>query len=90
MEQIPEFSKKMRETAQGYSSPTVAVLGSHSALDISAGAKAYGFPSLVICQKGRDKVYASHYKTRKVGAKIQGINLLKWPYKLTQKTVKTG
>ncbi len=65
MEHIPDFSNKMRAMAQGYSAPTIAVLGSHSALDISSGAKAYGFPSLVICQKGRDKVYSNQYKTRK-------------------------
>jgi 5-formaminoimidazole-4-carboxamide-1-(beta)-D-ribofuranosyl 5'-monophosphate synthetase len=72
MEQIPDFSQKMRAIAQGYSSPTIAVIGSHSALDISSGAKAFGFPSLVICQKGRDRVYSSNYKTRKVGNEIIG------------------
>jgi len=72
MEPIPQLSMKMREAAQKYCSPTVAVLGSHSALDISSGAKAYGFPSLVICQKGRDKVYSTTYKTRKVNSRAMG------------------
>lgn len=42
---------------------TIAVLGSHSALDICRGAKDLGFKTLVIVQKGRDKTYAKYYKT---------------------------
>ena len=34
---------------------TIAVLGSHSALDVCRGAKDEGFKTLVIVQKGRDK-----------------------------------
>lgn len=36
---------------------TIAVLGSHSALQILKGAKDEGFRTLVICLKGRDKPY---------------------------------
>lgn len=72
MEQTPVFSQKIRQSAASISSPTIAVLGSHSALDISSGAKAYGFPSLVICQTGREKVYSRHYKTRKIGSETLG------------------
>lgn len=43
---------------------TVAVLGSHSALDVCRGAKDLGFKTLVIVQKGRDKTYAKYYKSQ--------------------------
>ncbi len=42
---------------------TIAVLGSHSALDVCRGAKDLGFKTLVIVQKGRDKTYSKYYKT---------------------------
>lgn len=42
---------------------TIAVLGSHSALDVCRGAKDLGFKTLVIVQKGRDKTYARYYKS---------------------------
>lgn len=43
---------------------TIAVLGSHSALDVCRGAKDLGFKTLVIVQKGRDKTYAKYYKSQ--------------------------
>lgn len=43
--------------------PTIAVLGSHSALDVCRGAKDEGFRTLVIAQKGREKTYSSYYAT---------------------------
>ncbi len=43
---------------------TIAVLGSHSALDVCRGAKDLGFKTLVVVQKGRDKTYAQYYKTQ--------------------------
>lgn len=42
---------------------TIAVLGSHSALDVCRGAKDMGFKTLVIVQKGRDKTYGKYYKS---------------------------
>lgn len=42
---------------------TIAVLGSHSALDVCSGAKKLGFKTLVIAEKGRDTVYSKYYKT---------------------------
>lgn len=41
---------------------TIAVLGSHSALDICRGAKDLGFKTLVVCQKGREKTYQKYYE----------------------------
>lgn len=43
---------------------TIAVLGSHSALDVCRGAKDLGFKTLVIVQKGRNNTYAKYYKTQ--------------------------
>src|SRR3989337_49485 len=42
---------------------TIAVIGSHSALDVCRGAKDEGFKTLVIAEKGRDKTYAKYFKT---------------------------
>ncbi len=39
----------------------IGVLGSHSALEIAAGAKQEGFKTLVVCQKGREKTYTKYY-----------------------------
>ncbi|VVC04370.1 5-formaminoimidazole-4-carboxamide-1-(beta)-D-ribofuranosyl 5'-monophosphate synthetase [Candidatus Bilamarchaeum dharawalense] len=52
---------------------TISTLGSHSALDVSEGAKKEGFRSLVVAQRGREKVYLGPYKTRKRGKKEIGV-----------------
>ena len=46
---------------------TIASLGGHSALDVCHGAKKYGFKTLVIAQKGREKTYTRYFKTREEG-----------------------
>jgi len=55
---------------------TIGVLGSHSALDISRGAKEFGFKTLVVCQRGRDKTYAKYYKSRKWKGVVDEVILL--------------
>lgn len=45
--------------------PTIAVLGSHSALDVCRGAKDEGLRTLVVAEKGREKTYANYYKSAK-------------------------
>src|SRR3972149_5842285 len=40
---------------------TIAVLGSHSALDVCRGAKDMGFKTLVICEKGREQTYKKYF-----------------------------
>jgi 5-formaminoimidazole-4-carboxamide-1-(beta)-D-ribofuranosyl 5'-monophosphate synthetase len=40
----------------------IGVLGSHSALEIAAGAKEEGFKTVVVCQNGREKTYARYYR----------------------------
>ena len=41
----------------------IGVLGSHSALEIAAGAKQEGFKTVVVCQNGREKTYARYYRS---------------------------
>jgi len=55
-----------KELLQGYETDklTIGVLGGHSALDVCAGAKKYGFNTVAVCQKGREKTYEKYYKTR--------------------------
>src|SRR3990167_9017518 len=43
---------------------TIAVIGSHSALDVCRGAKDEGFKTLVVVERGRDKTYAKYFKSR--------------------------
>ncbi|MFN3909674.1 MAG: DUF1297 domain-containing protein [Candidatus Anstonellaceae archaeon] len=62
MEQIVS---KAKEAAKKYGFPKVAVLGSHSALDVCEGAKSQKLKNIVICQKGRHLVYEFYYKTKK-------------------------
>lgn len=40
----------------------IGVLGSHSALEIAYGAKQEGFETVAVCQRGRERTYAKHYK----------------------------
>lgn len=42
---------------------TIAVLGSHSALEVCLGAKKLGFKTVVVVEKGRDKTYVEYYKS---------------------------
>jgi len=46
---------------------TIGVLGGHSGLDVSRGAKKHGFRTLAVCQKGRERTYTKYYKTRSDG-----------------------
>jgi len=43
---------------------SIGVLGGHSALDVCAGAKKFGFKTVVVAQKGREKTFTQYYKTR--------------------------
>jgi len=55
------------EIAKNYDLKNISIssIGSHSALDISSGAKKHGFKTLVVCQKGREKTYSKYYIRRK-------------------------
>jgi len=41
---------------------TLCSIGSHSALEVAAGARAQGLSNLIVTEKGRDQTYARHYK----------------------------
>lgn len=57
--------EEMQKLAGSYGKKlSIACIGSHSALDISSGAKAEGFKSIVVCEKGREETYAKYYKTK--------------------------
>ncbi|MBP9718028.1 DUF1297 domain-containing protein [Candidatus Gracilibacteria bacterium] len=43
---------------------TIGVLGGHSALDVCAGAKKYGFKTVAVCKDGRSSTYSKYFKTR--------------------------
>ncbi len=46
------------------SGPTIATMGSHSALEICRGARRQGFPSLVVAERGRERTYTEHFAAR--------------------------
>jgi len=61
--------KKVQDIADSYDQNdiTIGVLGGHSGLDVSHGAKKQGFRTLAVCQKGREKTYNKYYRTRTDG-----------------------
>src|SRR5512140_3531751 len=58
------MDKKIKQVIADYDPKKVriGVLGSHSALEIAAGAKEEGFETVVVCQNGREKTYARYYR----------------------------
>ncbi|MBI4361636.1 MAG: DUF1297 domain-containing protein [Euryarchaeota archaeon] len=52
--------KRIQSIASSYERATVAIFGSHSALEVGLAAKAAGFPTLLLAQRGRDRTYALH------------------------------
>lgn len=54
--------------------PRVAVLGSHSALEVCFGAKACGFENLVVTQKGREQTYKKYFASQ-LQSKTSPLNL---------------
>jgi 5-formaminoimidazole-4-carboxamide-1-(beta)-D-ribofuranosyl 5'-monophosphate synthetase len=43
---------------------TLCSIGSHSALEVAAGARAQGLRSLIVTERGRERTYAEHYIRR--------------------------
>ncbi len=43
----------------------IGAIGSHSALDIADGAKAEGFKTLIVSQRGRHRTYAEYFRLKK-------------------------
>ncbi len=52
--------KEMQDVAKSYNNITIGVLGSHSAEEVGIAAKSAGFKTVVVCQKGREALYAKH------------------------------
>ncbi len=62
---MPLDRAEVQAVAAGYrSTPTIAAVGSHSALDLADGAVGEGLPSLVLAQTGREATYARYFRTR--------------------------
>ncbi len=62
MSKFPIFLTGQKEMKSSKSKYRIAVLGSHSALDVCLGAKKQGFKTLVIVEKERDKTYAEYFR----------------------------
>ena len=61
---MPLTDRDVRAVLAGYPrEPTVAVVGSHSALDVADGAAEEGFRTLVLAQAGREATYARYFRT---------------------------
>lgn len=62
-------SDGINDILQGYDQQNlrIASLGGHSALDVCRGAKAEGFETVVVAQRGREKTYTQYYKSREDG-----------------------
>jgi 5-formaminoimidazole-4-carboxamide-1-(beta)-D-ribofuranosyl 5'-monophosphate synthetase len=59
--------KEIQEIARGYEFDKVklGMVASHSALDVCDGAVEEGFPTLAICQKGREKTYTEFFRAER-------------------------
>ncbi|MGI0131522.1 MAG: formate--phosphoribosylaminoimidazolecarboxamide ligase family protein [Thermoplasmata archaeon] len=56
----------LQEVVAGYgTAPTLAAVGSHSALDICDGALSEGFATLVLAQDGRASTYSRYFRTHR-------------------------
>jgi 5-formaminoimidazole-4-carboxamide-1-(beta)-D-ribofuranosyl 5'-monophosphate synthetase len=57
------MENQVKDILRGYNPHEVriGVLGSHSALEIAAGARQEGFETVVVCEKGREKTYTKYY-----------------------------
>lgn len=54
--------KAIKEIVGAYKTVRIGVLGSHSAEEVGVAAKAAGFETVIICQKGREALYAHYNK----------------------------
>ncbi len=66
---------------------SIGVLGGHSALDVCRGAKKYGFKTVAVCQRGREKTYAKYYKTRNKKGCVDEVVLVNKFSDITKKEV---
>jgi len=69
--------KKVRKKLEHYDYQDIKIgaIASHSALDICDGAADEGFPTLAVCQKGREKTYDRYFRRYedKIGGRKRGV-----------------
>ncbi|MFP3908407.1 MAG: formate--phosphoribosylaminoimidazolecarboxamide ligase family protein [Archaeoglobaceae archaeon] len=53
-------TQEVREVVNDYSDVTIGIFGSHSGKETGIAAKAWGFKTAIIVQKGRDKLYTKY------------------------------
>jgi len=58
----PELAARLR--AYDPAALTLCSIGSHSALDVAAGARAVGLRNLIVTERGRERTYTEHYARR--------------------------
>jgi len=60
----------------------IAVIGSHSGLDVCDGAAEEGFRTLAVCQKGREKTYSNYFKCFRdsTGKPVRGVVDQTWVF----------
>ncbi len=52
--------EKAKKIAKSYNDITIGIFGSHSAKETGMAAKAFGFKTVVVVQKGRDRLYTGY------------------------------
>lgn len=57
---VPVNRDEIKSIAGNYQKVTIGVLGSHSAEEVGMAAKSAGLKTVVICQKGRESLYADY------------------------------
>ncbi len=80
---MPLTPAELRSVVEHYPRrPTVAAVGSHSALDIADGAATEGLPTLVLAQRGREATYARYFRTirGRAGERARGCVDEVWTY----------
>ncbi len=55
-----EMMERVRKIAESYKNVTIGIFGSHSAKEAGISAKAWGFRTVLIAQKGREKLYTKY------------------------------
>ena len=63
---MPIRRSEMQEMATGFGrAVTVGAVGSHSAIDVADGAVTEGFPTVLLCAKGRERTYAQYFRAKR-------------------------
>ncbi len=60
IDRIMSDKENIQEIAKNYDRLTIGVLGSHSAEEVGMAAKEAGLVCVVVCEKGRERLYTEH------------------------------